>query len=83
MMNKSVLERYESGIAQGVVTDDAPQRDVVAKLDQLLDKLIHMKKGFLASAGQNRQKASIFGVVLAAANPWLWICLSKSHKHQA
>ena len=46
-MNKSVLERYESGIAQGVVTDDAPQRDVVAKLDRLLDKLIHMKKGFL------------------------------------
>ena len=69
-MNKSVLERYESGIAQGVVTDDAPQRDVVAKLDRLLDKLIHMKKVFLVLAGQNRQKVYIFGAVLGAANPW-------------
>ena len=46
-MTGLVQERYESGVASGAITDDAPQRDVVAKLDLLLNSLKSVKKGFL------------------------------------
>ena len=45
-MKTSVQQLYDRGISDGVITDDAPQRDVIAKLDALLGQLLHLKKGF-------------------------------------
>lgn len=47
MMNTTVMTIYESHIASGQLTDDAPQRDIINKLDHLLARLASQKKGFL------------------------------------
>lgn len=45
-MSPLVTAEYDRRIAAGTVTDDAPQRQVIARLDALLDQLTHQKKGF-------------------------------------
>lgn len=46
MMTTTVTSIYESRIASGQVTDDAPQRASIEKLDDLLSQLTTLKKGF-------------------------------------
>jgi cell division protein ZapE len=46
-MKTPLLKIYENHIASGRITEDPPQREVIAKLDMLLDRLREAKKGFL------------------------------------
>ena len=46
-MTDLISQHYQDHVNKGVITDDAPQRAVVAKLDDLLVRLQQSKKGFL------------------------------------
>ena len=69
-----LLETYQHRIDAGEINDDAPQRQAIEPLDQLLDQLTAKTSRFSFRSKPAPKGIYLYGGGWGAANPWLWIC---------